>query len=234
MGNGIHIVGDVHGEFGRLNCWINKKRPDIILQCGDFGYWPNWPAKKRRSRKPEPTPKLKNGKLYFCDGNHEDHWSLKALDDTEVFPNTFYTPRGSTLKLPDGRTVLFMGGADSIDKDIRTLGHDWFPDEIISESDIHSLPDQKIDIVISHTCPREFEIPYLDEGKCQDPSRMVLSYILFKYRPKEWYFGHWHFFKQDIYESHDKSWQCHWTALDRIGGFSRWHISIEQLSHNHS
>ena len=37
----IIIMGDVHADFGSLNQFLNKKRPDIILQCGDFGRWPH-------------------------------------------------------------------------------------------------------------------------------------------------------------------------------------------------
>ena len=37
----VIVIGDVHGEFNKLNAFLNKpKNIDIILQCGDFGYWP--------------------------------------------------------------------------------------------------------------------------------------------------------------------------------------------------
>lgn len=224
----VVVMGDIHREFGALNSWINKKQPSLILQCGDFGYWPRWSDRKRNGR-PWPIPKLQGGELLFCDGNHEDHVALKALEDYEVYPNVHYMPRGSLLTLPDGRNALFIGGADSIDKNLRTPGEDWFPEELITESDIYRLPDQSIDIVISHTCPREFEIPYLSNTeKSKDPSCMALSYVLHKYRPARWYFGHWHFFKQGTYAScGPEGWQCRWTALDRINGFSRWWMPLE-------
>ena len=38
----ILIVGDVHGEWGKLSKLINRHRPDMVLSCGDFGYWPKW------------------------------------------------------------------------------------------------------------------------------------------------------------------------------------------------
>jgi len=64
--------------------------------------------------------------------------------------------RGSVLKLPDKRNILFIGGALSIDKKQRTIGYDWFPQETISQKNIFELPDEKIDIVISHTAPKYF------------------------------------------------------------------------------
>jgi len=40
----------------------------------------------------------------------------------------------------------------------RTPGYDWFPEESITTGDLDRLPDIHVDIVISHTCPAEFEI----------------------------------------------------------------------------
>lgn len=41
---------------------------------------------------------------------------------TEVAPGVIYQPSGSTLTLPDGRVVLFLGGAKSVDWPLRTGG----------------------------------------------------------------------------------------------------------------
>lgn len=87
--SGTYIVGDVHGEFGRLNAWVNKKRPEIILQCGDFGYWPRHISKREKKRGEPIVPKIHDTKLYWIDGNHEDHWSLRGLEDNEVYPTCF-------------------------------------------------------------------------------------------------------------------------------------------------
>ena len=51
------------------------------------------------------------------------------------------------MALPDGRTVLFMGGALSVDKAWRTPGYDWFPEESITTGDLDRLPDVHVDIV---------------------------------------------------------------------------------------
>lgn len=36
----IIVAGDFHGHFGPVNTMIAKQNPSIILQCGDFGWWP--------------------------------------------------------------------------------------------------------------------------------------------------------------------------------------------------
>ena len=204
MNNEIYVVGDIHGDWEFLNTFINKKNPGIILQVGDYGWWPAFDGKHTLGKitysngltKSHPWYlngiKNPNTKIHWCDGNHEDHWALKDITDNETQPNCFYQKRGSTMTLPDGRVVLFMGGAYSIDKSMRTMGVDWFPEETISWGDMMNLPDCKVDIVISHTCPVSF-LPYLNIGvKANDPSCEALENILLKYRPTEWFHGHWH------------------------------------------
>jgi hypothetical protein len=208
----IIVCGDVHGYFSILNNVINKQKPDIILQAGDFGYWPGHCDLRQ----------LKNRatKIYFCPGNHENWDALDKITDYQIAPNVWYMPKGSVLSLEDGRNILFMGGADSIDKDWRTPGYDWFPQELINEVDMLKLPPigTKVDIVISHTCPKEFDmkstLPFT--GKLEDPSRKYLSYILDTYKPKEWYFGHWHSFKEDTYK------ECKWTCLNENTASNWW------------
>lgn len=36
----VMACGDTHGNWGKLNQLIANKKPDIILQTGDFGWWP--------------------------------------------------------------------------------------------------------------------------------------------------------------------------------------------------
>jgi len=206
----ILVVGDIHGEFRYLNSLINKRQPSMILQVGDLGYWP----KNKRNQK----IKNKNTKIYFCDGNHEDHESLRKLKNNEVFKNIFYMKRGSILDLPNGRTVLFMGGSYSFDWKLRTLGIDWFRDmELLTWDDVVNTPDTIIDIVISHTAPEEFFMMFNPK---EDPSRKHLSYILKKYKPKEWYFGHFHYYRSGF------DCNCKWIGLAYPGSGYKWYVSL--------
>jgi predicted phosphodiesterase len=210
----ILITGDIHGEFGRLNELINKKKPDLIICCGDFGYWPNvkW-------CEPLTNIKLQGAeKLLFCDGNHENHWALKKRTTDELAPNIIYMPRGSTYKLEDGRTIMFMGGAHSIDKQWRKLGYDWFPEETINQSDFQNLPDTKVDIFITHTCPVELldDMLKFDDRKHTDPSNHALSELWKIYKPKLWFFGHWHKYVTG------KMMGTKWYCLSAPGFNDRW------------
>ena len=220
--NNIIVCGDIHGDWGPLNRLIKREKPEIILQCGDLGYWPNLSMSGR-------IKDILNGptKIYWCDGNHENHWELSLIREegvSQLEPNIFYMKRGSTLVLPDKRRVLFMGGAASVDRVFRKLGLDWFPDEVISQSDIEGLPDVDIDIVISHTCPMEI-FPRIEEEaieyypwflKMRDPSQEALSYVYNKYRPPLWYFGHFHMYYKLEYED------TVFTCLDFPGNMDTW------------
>jgi len=108
-----------------------------------------------------------------------------------------------------------MGGAHSFDWKLRTPGFDWFPElELVTESDLENLPDKKIDIVISHTAPEEF---YMSFPPKEDPSRESLSYILKRYKPKLWFFGHFHIYDTGF------DLGCRWTALADIESyFKNW------------
>lgn len=233
----IIVVGDVHGDWGPFNILLNKLKPKIVLQVGDFGWWPKHHRPKNRIRdahrriiKPWDSCGVKPGdtEVYFCPGNHED-WeelSLRNSIPSELYKNIFYMKRGATLTLPDGRIVLFMGGALSIDKEARTLGIDWFPQELIPYSEFYKLKEsgiKKIDIVISHTCPDEFNLklkvkqPYIGwHHKFLDCSQQVLSAILEEYKPPLWYFGHFHV---DVKGQYDNT---KWYCLNYPGNGGRW------------
>ena len=244
----VLIVGDIHGQWRGLNQLIARKRPSIVLQVGDFGWWPRWhkttfissgvwrinPMHGIRYQAPWNQYGLRAGdaKVYFCPGNHE-HWEdlnkLGSSDDpfpVEVHKNTFYMPRCSTLALPDGRNILFMGGALSTDKDFLKPRLDWFHEETITQRDVYNLPDTSIDIVVSHTCPSDFKHDILETilekrdevwkltdsfwlEKFKDPSCTALSRVLDKYEPALWFFGHYHISKNSKWRNTD------WFALNK-------------------
>lgn len=209
----VIVCGDLHGDWGSINNLINQKNPSIILQCGDFGWWPIMEVKKPVIYGTQREwllkgIKVKDTMIYWCDGNHEDH-SVLVQDSSihRMYENVNFCSRGSILKLLDGRVVMFVGGADSIDKAWRTIGHDWFPEENITQEQMWQLLNYcgRVDIVISHTCPLEFDIEG-NEGKRNDANRQALSVVLSKYKPSQWFFGHWHKNKKGKYG--DTYWEC--------------------------
>ena len=239
---GIIVVGDIHGDWAALNNLMNKKKPSIVLQCGDFGWWPRMSVKKsgvhyglkawshKGLKIPEGT------KVYWCDGNHEDHDSLAKLrnpaaqrQSVEVYKDCHYMPRGSVLTLPDGRKVMFFGGAESIDKYRRTPGIDWFPEEIpnYAEVDRALSLETKVDIIISHTAPTDWTPDASRPEKVPDPTCKMLQAILEVHRPKHWFHGHWHHAANGSIGATTVTKRTHMHSLDypRHGG--RWWLPLE-------
>jgi hypothetical protein len=149
------ITGDVHGDFRTFNFWIksvnDKQKLEYVISCGDFGFWPDYGVYDYTNIK------LPDGvKVFWADGNHERHDLLKKFTEiTKITDNVFYVPRGKYIEI-NGKNIMFIGGATSSDKKWRKPEISWFPEEDISESVLYNLPDIKIDVVISHTCPQEF------------------------------------------------------------------------------
>lgn len=194
----VMIVGDVHTKFLHLNNLIARNKPDIVIVCGELGIWGSGMLKAVHTG---------DSKIYACDGNHDNHELLKLLrrrtegvrKPISVSEGIYYIPRGTIASIK-GLNTLFIGGAESIDKQYRTQGHDWFPEESITAEDINSIPDGRIDMVISHTAPT-FVVEQMDieilpihskDGRYNAPSSVYLDYVFDLYKPKLWYFGHWH------------------------------------------
>jgi hypothetical protein len=236
----IFIMGDIHADFGALNRFVNKKKPNIILQCGDFGWWPHRHLVERISRNhffDQYAIKLQGSYFYWCDGNHENHDDLQqrvrlaqgAPIEIPV-PGCFYMRRGSILTLPDGRNVLFFGGAMSTDKEGRTEGDSWWAGEVPTREDLEYARTQiavhggRLDIVVSHTAPSAFlrQLPAKEIGqnRLEDPTVEFLDTILEEFRPKQWFFGHFHLHAQG--QDHG----CAWQALSGQGLGGNWFVEL--------
>jgi len=225
----IYIAGDIHGYFGYFNNLLNHLNnsddPEaIILQVGDFGFWPKlhnseYSGKYEKRLWDQYNIHNKNIKIYWCEGNHEDLPTLFESENNEHMKNVFWMKRGSTLTLPDGRSMMFIGGARSIDRHHRVERVSWFPEEIITNEDIEKLPDIKVDIMITHTAPMEFET-ITEDHHLPDPSRYMLSEVLEKYKPNLWFCGHFHKFRQGKYKN------TQWTCLADVCSMEKWYVRL--------
>lgn len=157
------VAGDVHGSPAHLqHAATHALRNGIttIIQVGDFWLYDHehirikvdrmlGNAAKQRGLDPEAL------RVYFCDGNHEN---FNILDPHATAPvhlsrNVTYMPRGTTIEL-DGHKVGFLGGAASIDRDWRTEGVSWWPEERMSNADIDRALDMgPLDVLVTHEAP---------------------------------------------------------------------------------
>ena len=71
------VAGDLHRNWNILNNLIKQEKPDIILQCGDFGFFNN-------SKELKKCIKNDSTKIYFADGNHDQFNKLLTLKNNEI------------------------------------------------------------------------------------------------------------------------------------------------------
>ena len=122
----IYITGDVHGDFFELQQWccaMELKKSDIIVILGDvaLNYFGGWKDYKRKKKANALGPEI------FCiHGNHEmrpeDAGCYELIDwhggkvwRQPEFPNLIFAKDGEIYDL-DGKKVIVLGGAYSVDK----------------------------------------------------------------------------------------------------------------------
>lgn len=152
----ILLLGDIHGSVNILKKAIDKAVNEgavAVIQVGDFGLMQRngIDAGFYNVTKNSPIP------VYFIEGNHDDctRW-IAHKEITRVWhdANLWYVPRGTITEI-DGRTIAFMGGAASIDKQYRLKNKmHWDENELLTEEQINKLLNsaREVDMLITH-CP---------------------------------------------------------------------------------
>lgn len=210
----VAITGDIHGEisgietFARYNSTTSK---DILIILGDAGI--NFYGKERDKYKKE---KLKEQDLtIFCiHGNHEmrpqnidtyitKEWHGGVVYYEEEYPNILFAKDGEIYNI-NGKSVLVIGGAYSIDKYYRLrMGYPWWEDEQPSDEIKNYVENQldkvgwKVDIVLSHTCPLKYEpiewfMEGIDQSGVDKSTEKWLDNIENHLEYSKWYCGHFH------------------------------------------
>lgn len=218
----IWVTGDIHGgiDIAKLSHrrWPQGRlltRDDFVIIAGDFGmpwggsndelYWLDW-----LNNRPWTT--------LYVDGNHECYPYLEDLPVTErwggkvqvypEYPNIIRLMRGQVFDLPaeaarSTRRVFTMGGADSHDKEWRTPGWSWFPEELPSWDEYAeaernlAAADWQVDLAISHCCatrwlPAVLPADSLAEGITTDALTTWFDDIEDRLSFRMWLFGHYH------------------------------------------
>lgn len=203
----VLVAGDWHANtrhaINVIDYAANNDATEI-WQCGDFGYWPTWDVGKLFLKQVSNRLNEYNMDLYFADGNHEHHPSLKPDSNFPfVLPDTLarirYVPRGAMLPMGTGLRVMFIGGAVSVDRKWRTPGHDWFSSEVLSLYQIQRIMNSApVDIVVAHDAPAEAELVLMkdvwpeDDIMLSNAHRFLMSEIAQTIKPDLWLHGHYH------------------------------------------
>lgn len=208
----VYYTGDIHGSIAELAKFCHRmelNEDDIVVILGDVGanYYGNW----RDDKLKDAFSRLKP--TFFCiHGNHEmrpssiptyrtKRWCCGIVWYEQRCPNLLFAKDGEIFNF-GGLRHLVIGGAYSVDKPYRlSRGYNWWPDEQPSE-DIKTyvekqIAENKIDIVLSHTCPfkyepREMFLPGIDQSSVDTGTERWLDKIEETIDYKAWFCGHWH------------------------------------------
>ena len=164
----IYITGDTHGDFHRFNR-LDLNDEDVMIILGDVGI--NYYLDEYDKKLKERLSKY-NFKFFCIQGNHEEKpENISGYHEVKMFggqvfvedeyPNLIFAKNGELYDL-NGKSVLVIGGAYSIDKDYRiSNGYPWFENEQLSEIERKNILEKYIgkhvDIILSHTCPLKYE-----------------------------------------------------------------------------
>ena len=207
----IFVTGDTHGTldltkvgdyfYGKEN---EYSKDDYLIICGDTGicgFVPSYEKVTRSILRDLPVTTL------FIDGNHENFEELNSYGvDTWnggkvhfIENDIIHLMRGQVFDI-DATKIFTFGGAYSIDKDYRSEGVDWFPEEMPNEEEyeegLQNLEsnDYTVDYIITHTAPRDVAAA-LGYGEMSDDEVELRKYfqrIAEEANFKAWYFGHFH------------------------------------------
>ena len=166
------VLGDTHGKTEHVikACRIAKRYEcDFIVQLGDWGFiWKHWNKKTGRLENLANALAQFDQKMYFLDGNHDDHDELARLGAAhdapgfvELHERVFYMPRGFAWDW-DGVRFMSLGGAFSVDIDPddeadwpgRVIGVVYWLNETISDEEVERAKSRgKIDVLLTHDAP---------------------------------------------------------------------------------
>lgn len=215
----IYITGDTHRDFDRIYYFCEKNnttKDDIMIILGDAGI--NYYLFEM-----DDTLKSELNMLpitLFCiHGNHEERpynipsykeqeWHGGTVYIEQKFSNLIFAKDGEIYNF-NGQKFIAIGGAYSVDKNIRQLrGWQWFESEQPSD-EIKSYVEQQLDSVgwqidgvLSHTTPKSYEPTWaflsgIDQSKIDKTTEIWLDSIEKKLRYKYWYAGHFHVDSQE-------------------------------------
>ena len=227
----IYVTGDTHNYLDMSNlssknirqCCKEQNADYKAITCaivlGDFGLpWNNCPVDSSGIHPTDKTDKYllewynkKPFKIFAVQGNHDNYDVMERLPQVEMFGSTvlkisdniFYFKRGEAYFI-EGKQFLVLGGALSVDKEIRIPHVSRWQQEEWTETEqktcLNKLKSKKIDYILSHTGSLQGIVGMDSCFSDSNIQREILkdSTVLFNNKIEslvayeKWFFGHWH------------------------------------------
>lgn len=193
----VGICGDWHGDPNFANGVLHALHArgiTEIIQCGDFGYgWDNQYV-------PSVSGVLKKfgQTLRWVPGNHENYDMIDQLmqHDAQWLTDEIYVlDRGERFTIGD-TSFVGIGGAHSIDRDMRVQGVSWWPQETLTYRDVHRIIEavEPCDVVVAHDAPVTAELGggFFKDDPISLSNRRLLQHAVDHLQPQFLFHGHYH------------------------------------------
>jgi len=212
----VYLTGDIHGNPSRVIAFSERNElteNDTIIILGDVG------ANYYLSYKDTLMKSELNAigiDILCIHGNHEcrpsniPSYHLRECNGGKVwvedkYPHLLFAKDGEVYTIEDNNYIA-IGGAYSVDKYYRlAMNYGWWEDEQPSD-DVKKyvekqISENKIDVVLSHTCPFKYEptevfLPQIDQSTVDTSTELWLDKIDEKIDCMAWFCGHWHIDKR--------------------------------------
>lgn len=208
----VFITGDIHGNPTRVIDFAERtglSDKDTIIILGDVG------ANYYLNRRDALVKAELNGigiPVLCIHGNHEirphnipsyhlTEWNGGKVWIEDEYPNLLFAKDGEIYNI-EGNRYIAIGGAYSVDKYYRlSLHYGWWEDEQPSEEIKRyvekQLSENKINVVLSHTCPLKYEpievfLSRVDQSTVDKSTEIWLDKIEESIDYMAWFCGHWH------------------------------------------
>lgn len=214
----VLVIGDVHGKIGGyfdllkdLTKRYSRGENAYSLQIGDFGFADTY---NQRTKGIERSYRFDDDRHFFFGGNHDDYdyyhdakGSLGDYGEVPFIPNSF-----------------FVRGARSIDRDKRTAGRDWWPEEELDWKQSRDCLERYIEVepkyVFTHEGPQFVtEKMFPTKETISTNTGKLLDEMFKAHQPDRWMYGHWH---------ETKSQEVNGTVFQCLGELETTEISYEQ------
>lgn len=209
------LSGDWHGNASAAAIAFRaaaEEGASAVVQVGDLGVWPRLDGQAFLDTL-EHLAAHYEIPLLFVDGNHEDFTQLAAAPRHEtglgiMRPGVYHLGRGMVWTW-GGYRFGALGGAPSIDREQRKIGESWWPEEVITDSDVATLArnagGEPLDVLLTHDTvsdaplpSRRFRLPAAVQMDC-DHSRSLVYRATSEVTPSLLVHGHYH--ESKFYES---------------------------------
>jgi Icc-related predicted phosphoesterase len=205
----VLLLGDTHCDtYALLSAFkvAQDSGIDAIFQMGDFGYWPRNEAGQRFLSVARQEQSKTGVALFWLPGNHEDWKSLSGyLLEEGPFVDvegTQFVPRHGAWRWNE-TDIIAIGGAYSIDRDMRSLGHSYFDEEVVSPSSLEFVRGKRAHILLTHEAPVSLVLHKYghDDFQSRIPEQHrkgsragqnLIRQCLNEIRPERLVHGHWH------------------------------------------